>query len=218
MKRTTRFTIAFISILACSLTVAGQTTPTPPIIKGADGIERVSIPAGPQFKANGLKQFWWGKHWRPEWLIPVAFPLFNMDTTAGGLTPTKRGGGHQTKSLRMLNPAGKEYILRTIDKDLELLIPEDFKGSVVNDIVNDQISTAHPYGPLAIASLAGSIGALHTNPVIVFVPDQPRLGEYRSDFANKLCLFEERPSGDGWANDALTNDADDVINTEKLFA
>jgi len=218
MNRITRFTFLLFTGMACSIYVTSQTTPTPPIIKGPDGIDRVSIPAGPQFKANGWKQFWWGKHWRPEWLKPVAFPLFNMDTTAGGLTPTKRGGGHQTKSLRMLNPAGKEYILRTIDKDLELLIPEDFKGSVVNDIVNDQISTAHPYGPLAIASLAGSIGALHTNPVIVFVPDQPRLGEYRADFANKLCLFEERPSGDGWANDALTNDADDVINTEKLFA
>ena len=176
-----------------------------------------TIAAGAQFKASKWKQFWWGKHWRPEWIKPVSFPLFDIDTTAGGLTPTKRGGGHQTKSLRLLDKEGKEYVLRTIDKDLELLIPEEFKGSIVNDIVNDQISTAHPYGPLAIASLAGSIGSMHTNPVIVFVPDHPNLGEYRNDFANKLCLFEERPSGDGWANTALTNYADDVDNSEKLL-
>ncbi len=175
-------------------------------------------PAGIQFKASGWKQFWWGKHWRPEWLIPVTFNLFDIDTTAGGLTPLKRGGGHQTKSLRMSSKDGKEYILRTIDKDLDLLIPDELKGSFINDIVNDQISTAHPYGPLSIASLAGSIGCLHTNPVIVFVPDEPKLGEFRSTFANKLCLFEERPSGDGWENTSLTNYATDVVNTEKLYA
>lgn len=178
----------------------------------------ITVAAGPQFKASAYKQFWWGKHWRKEWLQPVTFPLFDIDTTAGGLTPTKLGGGHQTKSLRLLNKNGQEYILRTIDKDLELLIPEEFKGSFINDIVNDQISTAHPFGPLAIASLTESIGSLHTNPRIVYVTDNPGFGEFRKIFANKLCLFEERPSGDGWEKTAFTNYADDVVNSEKLFA
>ncbi|WP_255155146.1 hypothetical protein [Ferruginibacter sp. HRS2-29] len=173
--------------------------------------------AGPQFKASGWHQFWWGKHWRKEWLQPVTFPVFRIDTVLGGLTPEKLGGGHQTKSLRLHDKTGKEYILRTIDKNLELLIPEEFKGSIVNDIVNDQISTAHPYGPLSIASLAGAIGSLHTNPVIVFVPDDPSFGEFQKIFANKLCLFEERPSGDGWENTAFTNYADKVHNSEKLL-
>lgn len=173
--------------------------------------------AGPQFKASGWKQIWWGKHWRKEWLTPVGFRYFDIDTTIGGLKPTKRGGGHQTKSLRMLNKDGREYILRTIDKDLELLIPQEFKGSYINSVINDQISTAHPYGPLAIASLTESIGSLHNNPEIVFVTDNPNLGEYRKDFGNKLCLFEERPSGDGWEHTALSKDADDVLNTEKLY-
>jgi hypothetical protein len=184
----------------------------------ADSPKTFTMPAGIQFKASNWKQFWWGRHWRPEWIKPVSFPVFDIDTAAGGLNPTKRGGGHQTKSLRLLSKDGKEYVLRTIDKDLELLIPEEFKGSVINNIVNDQISTAHPYGPLAIANLTQSIGSMHTNPVIVYVPDDPKLGEYRSDFANKLCLFEERPSGDGWEKTALTNYADDVVNTEKLYS
>ncbi|HSN61746.1 MAG TPA: hypothetical protein VLR49_12475, partial [Ferruginibacter sp.] len=187
------------------------------IISDSNGVKMATMPAGPQFAASGWKQFWWGKHWRREWLLPVSFPFFDIDTTAGGLTPIKKGGGHQTKSLRLLSKAGREYVLRTIDKDLELLIPEEFKGSVVNDIVNDQISTAHPYGPLAIANLAGVVGSLHTNPVIVFVGVEPKLGEFQNDFANKLCLLEERPSGDGWENTAITNYATEVVNSEKLY-
>ncbi len=177
----------------------------------------VSMPAGIQFAASGWKQFWWGKHWRKEWLTPVGFPVFDIDSIAGGLIPLKEGGGHQTKSLRLLGKNGKEYVLRTIDKDLDILIPAEFKGSFIDDIVNDQISIAHPYAPLVIAELSSAVGILHTNPVIVFVPDEPKLAEFRTDFANRLCLFEERPSGAGWENTSLTNYADDVINSEKLF-
>jgi hypothetical protein len=210
--------ILFVSVvLIMNAPINAQYLQSQPDTGKALDNKTVIMAAGIQFKASQWKQFWWGKHWREEWIKPVGFPVFDIDTTAGGLTPLKKGGGHQTKSLRLMSKGGKEYILRTIDKDLELLIPEEFKGSFINDIVNDQISTAHPYGPLAIASLAASIGSLHTNPVIVFVPDDVRLGDYKNDFANKLCLFEERPSGDGWEKDALTNYADDMVNSEKLF-
>ncbi len=179
--------------------------------------QQVIIPAGSQFAASPGKQFWWGRHWRKEWLAPVPFTIFDMDTTAGGLTALKKGGGHETKTLRLLGKNGKEYVLRTMDKSLDVLVPEEFKGSFVNDIINDQISTAHPYGPLAVAALSCSIGIMHTNPVIVFVPGNPRLGEFSNDFANRLCLFEERPSGQGWDHTGLTRFSNDVINSEKLF-
>ncbi|MDN3656073.1 hypothetical protein QWZ08_10580 [Ferruginibacter paludis] len=176
-----------------------------------------TMPAGSRFAATKWKQFWWGKHWRKEWLTPVSFPLFNWDTTAGCLTPIKKGGGHQTQTLRLLGNDGREYVLRTMDKTLDVLIPEEFKGSFINDIANDQISTAHPYGALAIAQLAGGIGILHTNPVIEYVPGNERLGMFTKDFADKLCLFEERPSGEGWSKTSFTDFADNIINSEKLF-
>jgi hypothetical protein len=194
-----------------------QTTKVEIPVKDVNGIKSVTIAPGPRFAASRGKQFWWGAHWRKEWITPVPFPVFDMDTTAGGLTVLKRGGGHETKTLRLQGKNGREYVLRTMDKSLDVLIPEEFKGTFVNDIINDQISTAHPYGPLVVAHLSGSIGIMHTNPVIAFVPDSKRLGEFRNDFANKLCLFEERTSGEGWENTAITRFADDVINSEKLF-
>jgi hypothetical protein len=87
-----------------------------------------TMPAGSRFAASRTKQFWWGKHWRKEWLQPVSFPILNLDSMAGGLTALKRGGGHETKTLRFLGHDGKEYVLRTIDKSLDVLIPEHSKA------------------------------------------------------------------------------------------
>jgi hypothetical protein len=47
-----------------------------------------------------------------------------MKTFKGGLTPDKLGGGHQSKSLRVIAGDGKEYVLRTVEKDLTPLVPE----------------------------------------------------------------------------------------------
>lgn len=177
----------------------------------------VTMPAGAQYKASGWKELWWGKHYRKEWVTPVTFPVIDLYATAGGLTPLKKGGGHETKSLRLLGADGREYVLRTMDKTLDLLVPEDFRGTFINDIINDQISTAHPYGPIIAAKLANAAELYHTNPTVVFVPHSGRLKEFESTFADQLCLFEEWPNGDGWQKTALTGNADDVINTDKLL-
>jgi hypothetical protein len=60
------------------------------------------------------------------------------------------------------------------------------------DIVQDQISSSNPYAPLPVASLAHSANIYHATPEIVFVPPSPRLDTFINDFANTVCLFEER--------------------------
>src|SRR6185295_9574357 len=98
-----------------------QIAGTPIDIKDSAGFKSVTLAAGPQFAASRGKQFWWGKHWRDEWTTPVSFPVFDLDTTVGGLTVLKRGGGHETKTLRLQGKDGKEYVLRTMDKRLDVL-------------------------------------------------------------------------------------------------
>jgi len=186
-----------------------------PIVKDAYPI---IMAAGQQYKASAWKSLWWGKHYRKEWTTPVQFPVLDISTFQGGLTPLKEGGGHQSKTLRLMSSGGKEYLLRTIDKNLDVLIPDIFKGSFINDAVNDQISTAHPYGPIVIARMAGSLSLIHTNPKIYYIPDDPALEEFREAFANRLCLLEERPSGKGWEHSDLFGNADKIVNTEKMLA
>lgn len=177
----------------------------------------VTKAAGLQYAASGWKRWWWGDHYRQEWVTPVSFPILHISNLYGGLTPTKMGGGHQSKSLRLVTQDGKEYVLRTIDKSLDLLVPDYLKGTALNDILNDQISTAHPYGPIAISHLAEAVHLPHTNPRIYYVASDPSLGEFNSIFANKLSLLEERPSGKGWEHNAGFEDADDIVNTEKML-
>ncbi len=177
----------------------------------------VTRAAGLQYKASGWKKLWWGEHYRREWVTPVTFPVLHISTAYGGLTPLKLGGGHQTKTLRLINRDGKEYVLRTIDKSLDLLVPDYFKGTFINDLVNDQVSTAHPYGPIAISHMAEAIHILHTNPRIYYVANDSSFGEFNTVFANKLALIEERPSGKGWKHTAAFGDADDIVNSEKML-
>lgn len=110
----------------------------------------------------------------------------------GGLDIIQRGGGMQTKSLRVQNKQGKEYVLRSVNKFPENAIPAPLRQTIAKEIVQDQISASNPYSALAVARLAEAAGIVHTNPQIVYLPDDPLLGIYRKDFGNALYLFEER--------------------------
>ncbi|MES2731595.1 MAG: metallophosphoesterase [Bacteroidota bacterium] len=150
------------------------------------------VRASEQYTAGRLKTWLVGKNYRQEWQQLLQVPLFNITTEQGGLKPLRRGGGLQTKSLRLAASDGKEYVLRSIAKDATQAVPAPLRKTLAADIVQDQISAAHPYAAITIPVLAEAAGVAHTNPRIVLIPDDPHLGEYRKVFANTLALFEER--------------------------
>jgi len=43
----------------------------------------------------------WGKHYRKYYGTKIAAPTVLLDTLFGGLTPVRKGGGHQSRSLRL---------------------------------------------------------------------------------------------------------------------
>ncbi len=167
-------------------------------------------------KASSVKRLFLGEHYRKEWAAPVALKILNLDSVAGGLTAVKAGGGHQTKSLRLKGADGKEYVLRSVNKDPSKAMPPEFVGTFAQDVLQDQISSSNPYAPVAVAALAEAAGIFHTTPEIVFVPASPRLDTFFNDFANTVCLFEERPSGNEEDNAAFGY-SKSVINSEKLM-
>ena len=163
-----------------------------------------------------FKRFLLGDHYRKEWAEPVEVEVLDLETQAGGLMPVRIGGGLQTKSLRLAGADGKEYVLRSVNKDPSKALPPEMVGTFAADVVQDQISSSHPYAPLAVAKLAEAAGIFHTTPKMVWVPASGRLGEFSKEFANTLCLFEERPSGSDNDNPAY-GFAHNIVNTEKLF-
>src|SRR5438552_1715782 len=203
----------FISTLLFSGISSAQTTivSDSPFVKGTT----VVIP-GIEFNRRGYHNFWFGKHYRKEWSTPVRVANFYLDTALGGLVPTEESGSRQSQGLRLKNNNGKEYVLRSVDKDFSRAFPDDFQGTFIARTAKDQASIGHPYAAITITPMIQTTGIYHTNPRIVFLPSQESLGNYNSKYGNQLYLFEERPDDNQEDADNFGN-SKNVIGSEKLF-
>lgn len=145
------------------------------------------------FKNTPSKRWWMGTNYRKEWLTPVKAPVIHLSKEHGGLTPVKRGGGKQTKTLRLEDAQGREYTLRSIQKFItSKTLPGDLQSEAAADLVADGVSASYPYAALSVGILANAAGIPHGNARLVYIPDDPKLGEHRADFANMLALYEQR--------------------------
>jgi hypothetical protein len=149
--------------------------------------------AGSHFNDSRSRHSWMGTNYRKEWNTPITVPVLNMATEKGGLTPVKRGGGKQTKSLRVEDASGRQYTLRSIQKFItSKTLPGDLQSEAAADLVSDGVSASYPYAALSIQILSKAAGIPHGNPRVVYIGDDPKLGEFREDFKNTMVLYEER--------------------------
>ncbi|ALJ01297.1 hypothetical protein DC20_07665 [Rufibacter tibetensis] len=167
------------------------------LVQMANAQDSVTVAVAPEYEeAGNVHRMFLGTNYRKVWATPVKMRVWRLNQEKGGLIIIKRGGGMQTKSLRLQDATGKEWVLRSIQKDPQRVLPENLRGTFAKDVLQDQISTSHPYAALTVPPLAAALGVLHAKPEIVYVQDDPALGEYRKDFAGQVFLFEERePSG-----------------------
>lgn len=191
-------------------------TKNPDVANDTPFPETVLVKASGKYAANPWHQRMLGENYRAEWGQTIRVPVFDIGTEKGGLEPIRMGGGMQTVSLRLRDADGREYTLRSVEKYPEAAVPEPLRKTFAQDLVEDQISAAHPYAALVIPPMAASVGVYHTNPKLVFVPDDPRLGVYRKTFANMLALFEERPDED-WSHEPSFGNSANIIGTERLL-
>lgn len=161
--------------------------------------DTVNRPARRDFHPiGGLKRFFMGQNYRPEWSTPVNMPVLHLATEKGGLKIRSLGGGKQTRTLQLMDKTGKEWILRSTIKNTANVIP-DVNRSVLAQNMSAQLSTSsHPYATLMVPVLTDAMGIAAPHPRLFFVPDDPALGIYRPLFANTVCTLEEKePSYDG---------------------
>lgn len=158
--------------------------------------DSITIKASSKYNISESKYFLLGKNYRVIWDTPIKVPVFDIGNKKEGLHVVKRGGGKQTLSLRLEDENGRQYVLRSLEKNVEGFLPDELDNTFAVDLVQDQISTANPYAALVVAKLAEYAGIYHTNPEIVYVPDDPNFGIYRQDIAGQLYIFEERPDND----------------------
>ncbi len=178
--------------------------------QGNGRADSTTVVPGPHYRAGGLTRTLFGKDYRPLWTTPIRVPTLDLQRFAGGIHPTEEGGGEQTRSLRFKNSAGREFQFRSVDKDAAGALPEELRETFIAGIVRDQASSGHPAAALIVAPLLEAAGLLHAPPVLVRMPNDTLLGQFREKFAGMLGTIEERPDS-GFAGST------DVEGTEDLF-
>lgn len=146
-------------------------------------------------------QFWnwfWGRHYRAEYNTTLKLPALRLSEYQGGVRPVKRGGGYQTNSLRLEGKDGRQYAMRSIDKDASRTLGYPFNESFVTAVLEDNFSAAHPFASIATAALAKEAGIYYTQPGMFYLPRQPELGIYNEDYAGAVYTVEERPDDEVW--------------------
>ena len=157
----------------------------------------VRLAAGPQYARSAAWQFFFGTHYRQVWATPVTVPVLRLATAVpGGLVPLQVGGSYQSHTLRLRAPDGREYVLRSVDKDMSAALSPGWKKNLLRGLLKDQTSATQPFGAYPAAYLAEAAGVLHANPRLVFMGPDAGLGKFKASYANALYLFEERPDGD----------------------
>ena len=168
----------------------------------------------------------WGEHYRDVYGTKVTAPTALLDTLYGGLTVVRPGGGHQTRSLRVVTKDGKEYNMRALKKSaVQLLESTSFNGidtekyfsnTISEDLILDFYTAAHPYGAFAIPKLAKAAGVYYTTPQLFYVPKQKPLGKYNEAYGDQLYMIVERPAEE-YKNRKSFGYPDNVESTDDLL-
>lgn len=173
-----------------------------------------------------LYRFFWGDRYRKYFGTKVTAPTVNLDTLFGGLKPVRKGGGNQSKSLRLKDKNGAEYVMRALRKNAvqylqavafrDQYIEGQFNGSYTEDLLLDVFTGSHPFAPFTIGALSDAVGIYHTNPVLYYIPKQNALGSFNTEFGNELYMIEERAAS-GHGNKASFGFSNKVISTDDLL-
>lgn len=174
------------------------------------------VKPGAEYKTNSFNEFFLGKHWRDLWNTEIRAEIIDADKYGGGLTPLKRGGGLQTKSLRLKGKDGNEYKFRLINKDPSRSLPPELQNSVYADLLQDQVSIGLPVSPLIVYPLMKETKILSVKPEVVIMPNNDKLGHFKKDFGGRLGIIEQNPrAGKKGFNDF--ENADKVVNGFEIF-
>jgi hypothetical protein len=150
------------------------------------------------FARGPLWNFFWGEHYRHVYNTTIKVPTLKLEEYKGGVKPVKRGGGFQTNSLRLEGKNGKQYAMRSVNKDASRTLGYPFDDTFVTAILQDNFSAAHPLGSIATAALAKAAGIYYTQPKVFYLPPQEALGIYNEDYPGQLYTVEERPDDEVW--------------------
>ncbi|WP_239970518.1 metallophosphoesterase [Confluentibacter citreus] len=162
-----------------------------------------SIYAKEETDKTGFFESVWGGHYRDVYSTKIKVKVATLDTLYGGLEVIRKGGGHQTRSLRLKTKDGEELSMRALRKSAtqylqtvlfkDTYIVDEFEKTAVENLVLDFYTAAHPYAFTVIPDLSSAAKIMHTNPRLFYIPKHKALGNYNDEFGDELYMVEERP-------------------------
>lgn len=177
-------------------------------------------------KKSRFYKFLFGEHYRKYYSMPIKVNVATLDTLRGGLVTGREGGGHQSRSLRLVDKDGREYVMRGIKKSAtrflqtvafkDRYIGDTYANTFAEDFLLDFYTTAHPYTPFVVGSLAESSGIYHSNPQLLYIPKQLGLGSLNQEYGDEMYMVEERPDDEFKALASFGN-ADALVSTEDML-
>ena len=175
-----------------------------------------TVKASEKYDANGLTRLFMGTGYRDEWSTPVKAPFLDISSYDGGLKPYAIGGGLQTMSVKFKSGNGKKYAFRVLDKQPEKSLSDVARESVYRVIIQELITTMHPYSPLVANSLLDATDIIHIKPELFILQDHPSLDEIYKPFVGKIGTLEEKPSGKKKGKEGFYG-ADKVVSSFDMF-
>lgn len=198
-----RWQVTVACVLCAATSVAAQETKT--------------VTAGREYAASGSLRRWFGEGYRDVWTTPFEAPVLDLSKEAGGLEPVRQVGGLQTAGLALRGADGKSYTFRSLHKEPERLLPAEWRDSWPAKLLRDATSATHPGAAVMLPVLAEAAGIPHTQPRLVVMPDDPRLGQFRATFANQVGTIEEYPTASAEGRSGF-HGATEIISTSGLWS
>ena len=148
---------------------------------------QVTMPASGKYSSPSVfEKILFGSNYRKEWETPVTMPVFNLKQS--NFRIVKMGGGHQTTSLELADDMGREWSLRSVDKNVKP--PREFmEDTFIEWIIQDHVSAAYPYAGLSVPDISRAGGVPAGDQRLYFVPDDTAFGEHRAAMANKVFIL-----------------------------
>ncbi|MCF4100795.1 metallophosphatase [Gillisia sp. M10.2A] len=187
--------------------------------------EMSSIYTEEETEKSGFYKWIWGDHYREIYSKKIAAPTLFLEDLPGNVKPISEGGGHQSRSLRLINDNENEFTLRALRKSAIRFIQNNVKEHYVGDIVENTIAervvmdyytTAHPYAQFATNDLMEALNIYHINPEIFYVPKQKGLGIYNDEYGDELYMLEKHV-GDENKEFEEFGKPDDILSTSDLL-
>lgn len=178
--------------------------------------ESITRAPNPDFYKGDIYRFFMGDQYRSAWTTEIETPIFELNKFYGGLTPIKKGGGLFSRTLRLENESGKQFALRSINKDFFKAVPENLQHLEIMKLYADQNTASIPYGALYISELSKAANVYHTDPQVVYLAEPEILGPFEPYFPEGHYLLEERPSGD-WSDTSLFGSSSQVVGYNDLL-